>query len=65
MRHPARALAGADAARAQALEGLQELACVCKLHGSGTHRCHDKRDHQFIAMEARARCAADAPLRRD
>jgi hypothetical protein len=39
----------------QALEGLQGLAVVCKLHGSGTHRCRDKKDHQFIAMEVRAR----------
>jgi len=37
----------------QALEGLQGLAVVCKLHGSGTHRCRDKKDHQFIAMEVR------------
>jgi hypothetical protein len=55
-------------ARAQALEGLQGLACVCKLHGSGTHRCHDKKDHQFIAMEVRPCREAPrdvAPLRCD
>jgi hypothetical protein len=31
---------------------------VCKLYGSGTHRCRDKKEHQFIAMEARARARA-------
>ena len=31
---------------------------MCKLYGSGTHRCRDKKEHQFIAMEARARAHA-------
>ena len=31
---------------------------MCKLYGSGTHRCRDKKEHQFIAMEARARARA-------